>query len=151
MRDINLIKVFVAFCDNDFINVKLCILQCLSGLLIWRANYMFTCSHASSIPSTTSFSGWHFLFFINILSKKTFFIRWNKTYFSAHPFSSPSWLPLKGQSFYYGNSVCYPFSLSHLYNIVNHSCGCLWKVNNFITFIKFLNLKYLAKETFNYD
>ena len=86
-----------------------------------------------------------------IIKKKHFFIRWNKTYFSAHPFSSPSWLPLKGQSFYYGNSVCYPFSLSHLYNIVNHSCGCLWKVNNFITFIKFLNLKYLAKETFNYD
>ena len=76
-------KVFVAFCDNDFINVILCILQCLSGLLIWRANYMFTCSHASSIPSTTSFSGWHFILVKNIVFHKESqicVIKWNTFY-----------------------------------------------------------------------
>ena len=57
--------------------------QCSSGLLIWRANYMFTCSHASSIPSTTSFSGWHFILVKKIVFHKEFqicVIKWNTFY-----------------------------------------------------------------------
>ena len=78
------LKYFISFSKNDdFINFKLCIFQSLSGLSIWRANYMSTCSPASSIPSTTSFSGWHVILVKNIVFHKESqicVIKWNTFY-----------------------------------------------------------------------